>query len=48
MLKSKDRYKYTERDIIGKGQFGVVYKAFDEVNKENVAMKRINKSNCTH
>ena len=35
------RYNFTMNDIIGKGGFGNVYKAFDLETKEYVALKQI-------
>ena len=36
-----ERYKFTTKDIIGKGGFGIVYKALDLNTGENVAIKQI-------
>ena len=36
-----ERYKFTPKNIIGKGGFGFVYKALDLNTEENVAIKQI-------
>ena len=36
-----ERYKFTFKNIIGKGGFGIVYKALDLNTEENVALKQI-------
>ena len=36
-----ERYKFTSKNIIGKGGFGFVYKALDLKTNENVALKQI-------
>ena len=40
-LKGIKRYKFNKDDIIGRGGFGCVYKAYDLNTKENVAIKEI-------
>ena len=48
ILKYKNIYeRYIFREIVGKGKNCVVFYAFDNINKRDVAIKRINKSYLT-
>ena len=35
----KNRYKYDDSDVLGKGGFGTVYKGYDMLNDNDVAIK---------
>ena len=39
----RNRYQYSQKDLLGEGGFAQVYKAFDKQFKENVALKFFNK-----
>jgi serine/threonine protein kinase len=39
----RNRYQYSQKDLLGEGGFAQVYKAFDKQFKEYVALKFFNK-----